>query len=278
MLRNLEQGIFDDCTKLLTLSLSANNISEISRYAFDGLKNLEYLDLSNNNIVQLDPLVFDPSLISTNGHFYQLLKLKYISLAENKLRALPFKLYFPWDTDFVTFYPKYERFSLNVSSNLLDSLDEPSVRWLKQTASVTDLSGNPWKCECSALGEAWRELGHSLTLVCASPEGRRGRTWDVLILDKCTDTMISVDIPDSDKMDWPILDIPHPTIVTTHTVYDPERLILFIFILLFGGVCTCLRWMFCGKRKKNKEKVSELPDHSEVCVDHNDTVRLVPTS
>jgi len=68
--------------------------------------------------------------------------------------------------------------SLNVSSNRLDSLDATSVRWLKHTAAVTDLSRNPWNCECSAVGEAWRELRHKLTLNCASTEDRRGRTWD----------------------------------------------------------------------------------------------------
>ena len=75
--------------------------------------------------------------------------------------------------------------SLNVSSNRLDSLDAASVRWLKHTAAVTDLSGNPWNCECSALGEAWRELRHKLTLSCASPRNRWGRTWDVIEEDLC---------------------------------------------------------------------------------------------
>jgi hypothetical protein len=71
---------------------------------------------------------------------------------------------------------------------------------LKHTAAVTDLSGNPWKCECSALGEAWRELRHKLTLNCASPEDRRGRTWDVIEGDLCNDTISFVKLPDSDKL------------------------------------------------------------------------------
>ena len=68
-----------------------------------------------------------------------------------------------------SFDPKLELLSMNVSSNRLDSLDDASVMWLKDTATVTDLSGNPWKCECTALGEAWREL----TLNCVSPDRRR---------------------------------------------------------------------------------------------------------
>ena len=79
--------------------------------------------------------------------------------------------------------------SLNVSSNRLDSLDATSVRWLKHTAAVTDLSGNPWKCECSALGETWRELRYKLTLNCVSPEDRRGSTWDMMET-VCSDRII----------------------------------------------------------------------------------------
>jgi len=85
-----------------------------------------------------------------------------------------------------------------VSSNRLDSLDIASVRWLKHTAAVTDLSGNPWKCECSALGEAWRELRYKLTVNCASPEDRTGRTWDV-IEDLCPSTHIFATFSSTDN-------------------------------------------------------------------------------
>ena len=61
MLQSLESGIFSDCTNLQILSLSANNISEISRAAFYGLA---HLDLSNNKIVDFNPLVFDIFSIS----------------------------------------------------------------------------------------------------------------------------------------------------------------------------------------------------------------------
>ena len=56
--------------------------------------------------------------------------------------------------------PTLELLSMNVSSNRLDSLDDGSVMWLKDTATVTDPAGNPWKCEFSALGEAWRKMRH----------------------------------------------------------------------------------------------------------------------
>jgi hypothetical protein len=63
---------------------------------------------------------------------------------------------------------------------------------LNHTTAVTDLSGNPWKCDCSALGEAWRELKHKLKLNCASPEQLRGYTWDVFGI-LCPDRITSVD-------------------------------------------------------------------------------------
>ena len=59
-----------------------------------------------------------------------------------------------------SFDPKLELLSMNVSSNRLDSLDDASVMWLKDTATVTDPAGNPWKCEGTVLGEAWREMRH----------------------------------------------------------------------------------------------------------------------
>jgi hypothetical protein len=59
-----------------------------------------------------------------------------------------------------------------------------TVKWLKQPKVIANLTGNPWNCECSALGEAWWELRDKLTLKCASPEDRKGLTWDV-IADLC---------------------------------------------------------------------------------------------
>jgi len=65
---------------------------------------------NNNNIVDFNPLVFEIFSISS-------------------------------------FDPTLELLSMNVSSNRLDPLDDASVMWLKDTATVTDPSGNPFKCE-----------------------------------------------------------------------------------------------------------------------------------
>jgi hypothetical protein len=253
MLRNLEPGIFDGCTKLQALSLSANNLSEINRYAFDGLEHLELLDLSNNNIVELNPHVFETFSISTNRHNHKVSKLKHLNLAHNKIRLFHFELYFPSNTNSVTSDPTYQLVSLNLSSNLLDSLDAPSVRWLKQTAAVTDLSGNPWKCECSALGEAWRELRHRLTLNCASPEDRRGRTWDVLERDLCTDSN-NVNVTSSTS----------PNITTqTDTALSTTMLVL-IGVLV---ACTVVGGGFIAVQLGKKlRKRTELPQRNEASI------------
>ena len=72
------------------------------------------------------------------------------------------------------------------------------MRRLKHTAAVTDRSGNPWKCECSALGEAWRELRHKLTVNCVSAEDRKGRTWDVIEEDLCPNGYRLPELSDTD--------------------------------------------------------------------------------
>jgi Leucine-rich repeat (LRR) protein len=217
MLQSLEAGTFSDCTNLRNLFLSANNISEISRSAFYGLEHLENLDLSKNNIEELNPLLFESLSISTNRQNSQVSKLKYLNLARNKIRFFNLELYFPSNTNSGTSDPTYELVSLNLSSNCLDTLDAASVRWLKHVATVTDLSGNPWKCECSALGEAWWELRHKLTVKCASPEDRRGRTWDVMEEDLCPNGHIFAKLSGTDSPN------PYTSGISQSSTTEPER-------------------------------------------------------
>ena len=116
----------------------------------------------------MNPILFETFLISTDRQNHHVSKLKHLNLAQNKIRFFNFELYFPSSTNSGNSDPTCELVSLNVSSNSLDWLDAASVRRLKHTAAVTDRSGNPWKCECSALGEAWRELRHKLTVNCGT--------------------------------------------------------------------------------------------------------------
>jgi hypothetical protein len=54
------------------------------------------------------------------------------------------------------------------------------MKWLNQTTAVTDLTANPWNCDCSVLLEVWRGLKHKHTLHCASPRQLQGKSLDVI--------------------------------------------------------------------------------------------------
>jgi hypothetical protein len=166
--------------ELTFLYLGNNNISEISNLSFHGLEQLEELDLSNNNIEELNSLVFQNTLTSTDGQNHQVSKLKHLNLGQNKIRSFHFELYFPLSSNSDNSSPAFELEYLNVSSNRLSTLNVTSVKWLKQTTAVVDLTGNEWVCECCGLGEAWQELRHKLTLKCAYPEQLQGKSWDAI--------------------------------------------------------------------------------------------------
>jgi hypothetical protein len=180
MLQSLEPGIFTDCTNLRNLSLSANRISEISIALFYGLEHLEHLDLSNNYIEELNPHLFDSFSISTKRQNHQVTKLKHLNLANNYIRFFNFELYFPMSIKSDTPNPPFQLEYLNLSSNRLTTLDVASMKWLNQTTAVTDLTANPWNCDCSVLLEVWRGLKHKLTLHCASPRQLQGKSWGAM--------------------------------------------------------------------------------------------------
>jgi len=177
---SLNPDTFIHNRKLTFLYLQGNNITEISNSSFRGLEQLEELDLSNNNIQELNPLVFHNTLNSTNRQNHQVSKLKHIHLEQNKIRSFKFELYFPTNSNSDSSNPIFKLEYLNISSNLLTTLDVASVKWLNQTTAVTDLTANPWNCDCSVLLEVWRGLKHKLTLYCASPIQFQGNSWEVM--------------------------------------------------------------------------------------------------
>jgi hypothetical protein len=104
-----------------------------------------------------------------------------------------------------------------------------------------------------------------MTLSCSSPEDRRGRTWDVLEGDLCTETISSVDIADGDKLN---VSSASPALSSTLIVI----IVIVVVCVLAGGGFIAVKVM---KKLRNS---SELPVHYKVCVDQNDTVCLVPMS
>jgi Leucine-rich repeat (LRR) protein len=175
----IKEDTFIHNRELTFLYLQGNNITEISNTSFRGLEQLEELDLSNNHIEELNPLVFHNTLKRTNGQNHQASKLKRIHLDQNMIRSFNFELYFPMNSNSDSSNPTFQLQYLNLSSNRLTTLDVASMKWLNQTTTLTDLTANPWNCDCSVLLEVWRGLKHKHTLHCASPSQLQGKSWDV---------------------------------------------------------------------------------------------------
>jgi Leucine-rich repeat (LRR) protein len=211
-LTHLRPKLFSTHTNLLNLSLAGNYISYISRMAFYGLEQLERLDLSNNNIAVLSPVVFRHLLAYKLVQKFNVLKLKHLNLAGNKIRSFDLQEYFPLRRNCDTFGRSFELVSLDLSANRLDSLNTTSVNWLKESNTLTYLGGNPWRCECSALQGAWRELRKKLTLHCASPKHLEGQTWNV-IGNMCYNTSLFAEL-DSAVGHIPNTSVPTPSLPT----------------------------------------------------------------
>jgi Leucine-rich repeat (LRR) protein len=166
--------------ELIILYLHGNKITEISNTLFRGLEHLEVLDRSNNKIEEINPLVFHNTLKSINRYIPKVSKLKRLNLAQNIIRSFNFELYFPISSNSDSSAPTFQLDYLNVSSNRLTTLNVASIKWLKHTTAVTDLTENPWNCDCSVIIEVWRELKHKQTLHFASPRQLQGKSWDVI--------------------------------------------------------------------------------------------------
>jgi Leucine-rich repeat (LRR) protein len=179
-LQRLGSRLFTDCWSLRKLCLSGNNISVISDSSFYGLEQLEHLDLSNNNMEEFSPLVFQHMVSDRYGGRGRVSRLKYLNLAGNKIRYFKLHEYLPLNSNTETACTTFKLLFLNLSLNRMESLDSASVKWLNQSAAGLDLAGNPWRCECAELREAWQVLHDKLALFCAFPRHLNGKTWEVI--------------------------------------------------------------------------------------------------
>jgi hypothetical protein len=184
-LEHIDSKYFSACRNLQNLFLAGNNISDVDSKNFHELKQLHQLDLSNNNIKELELLVCYNCSDDRPEHQYRVSTPKYVNLSRNTIQSFHLLHYLPSNHKIDSSDLRFELEFLDLSSNNLDSFNTMTVKWLKQPRVIANLTGNPWKCECSALGEAWWELRHKLTVNCACPEDRKGRTWDVMEEDLC---------------------------------------------------------------------------------------------
>jgi hypothetical protein len=191
-LEHIDSKHFSACTNLQNLFLAGNNISDVDSKTFHELKQLHQLDLSSNSIEKLELRVCYNCSADSPEHQYSVSTPKYVNLSRNTIQSFHLLQYTPSNHQNDLSDLRFELEFLDLSSNNLDSFNAMTVKWLKQPKVIANLTGNPWRCECSALGETWRELRHKLTLNCASPEDRRGRTWDVIEADLCPDNILDI--------------------------------------------------------------------------------------
>jgi hypothetical protein len=233
----IHSGTFIHSRELRFLYIQQNKITEIRNSSFPGLEQLQEFDLSTNNIEELNPLVFHNTLNSTNRQYHQVSKLKRFNLAQNMIQTFNLDFYFPMSRKPFTFNPTFQLNYLNLSSNRLTTLDVASMKWLNDTTADTDLTGNPWNCDCSVLIEMWRGLKHKLKLQCGAPTELRGMSWDVMA------NCLSKPADDKTNGDF------EPSVLTTTLIVIGVLLVCAIVLgLILAKVVNCRR-----KRPKTPE-------------------------
>ena len=255
----IHPSMFIHNKELKYLTLQGNNIREINNTLFRGLEQLEDLNLSNNKIGELNPDVFHNTITSTNRHFQKVSKLKRINLAQNMIRSFKFELYFSISNNSDSPNPTFQLDYLNLSSNRLTTLDVASMKWLNHTTAVTDLTANPWNCDCSVLLEVWRGLKHKLTLHCASPEQLQGKSWDVM------QEFCSLVAEDKNKKSNTISEAVSPSTESEVSDNVGDLSVLTTTLIVSGVLLVCA---VCGgiilvkvvKRRRNRQKTPEYCD------------------
>ncbi|PNF18764.1 hypothetical protein B7P43_G03339 [Cryptotermes secundus] len=177
-LQRLHSRSFCNCSELRNLSLSDNDISEINDEAFYGLWQLEYLDLSSNNIKNISLSIFQGMVLQMEGNMTKsdsMSNLTYLKLSKNKIHYFPFKEYLSL-TD--SCHTSTKLCKLDLNGNCLSVLDDESVNVLGNSTVLTELSDNPWSCNCSedSSERVYRMLSGNRTLKCATPEYSKGKS------------------------------------------------------------------------------------------------------
>jgi Leucine-rich repeat (LRR) protein len=218
-LETTEFGAFTGLTKLADLSISGNEISEITPRTFEKMNRLEYLDLEGNGIENLEVDVFlgliNLKVVRLKGNKLQYLHpdtfvglpiFKYLTLSQNP------DLQIPTDRHFVSSHSlshldisgcnvssmSVETFAnvtalelLDLSYNNLSSVDINILKALPKLSALY-LYANPLQCDCQ-LQDVWQWCqDHNIQSVsgetapeCATPSEVEGMWWGVLEKGQC---------------------------------------------------------------------------------------------
>jgi len=156
-LRLPEEDPFLYSQSLRVLQLSACNLSHIPPKAFQELPNLQELYIAQNKIGMLYNV---PGI----GH------LGTLDISHNYLSDL--------GSDIFTAFPNLIR--LNLSYNMLSTLNITVVTQLVKVSNSTDLNGNPWLCDCLMFNTSYSwclKHNEDLNLVCSNPPSFKGKSW-----------------------------------------------------------------------------------------------------
>jgi Leucine-rich repeat (LRR) protein len=169
----LRPNSFSNCKGLVNVSLSENSISVISDGAFYGLEQLKYLDLSVNNITNITASAFQDKLLYTGVNSSGIAcvsNVTHLNLTKNVISSFNFTEFLHLDnSDSISV--KFCRLELlDLSINCLSALDNKSVDVLENSTTKTNLSDNPWSCECSSSQSVYKKFRNNVTLYCATPE------------------------------------------------------------------------------------------------------------
>nr|XP_039264056.1 insulin-like growth factor-binding protein complex acid labile subunit [Styela clava] len=114
-IKNVQDGAFNAVPTLEVLNLKSNELSEIKRRTFEGLKLLKDLKLDRNQISSIEP-----------SSFGQMRKLKYVTFSENLLQEL----------NYFTFQGLKESNHLNIEYNNISILNAGSFAAMPQLENL----------------------------------------------------------------------------------------------------------------------------------------------
>jgi len=206
-LRTIELGAFNGLTKLTTLSMRNNEISEITPGKFQNLNSLEALLLNNNKLEHWDSAVFSGlvnlrAIVLSGNNLQYLHPDTFVGLPNLQLLVLSNNptLHIPTDRNFIHSHSLISLFLklCNISSlsaetfanvsalellelrnNNLRTLDVNILRALPKLSRL-ELNYNPLQCDCQ-LKEVWRWCEDRKILTeyveCDTPSEVKGKGW-----------------------------------------------------------------------------------------------------